>query len=54
MLPEEKLRAYSISVDKHDSVWLTDFSANAIGRFDPQNDWSRLSSRARRRTRPWA
>jgi virginiamycin B lyase len=38
MLPEEKLRAYSISVDKHDSVWLTDFSANAIGRFDPQNE----------------
>jgi virginiamycin B lyase len=37
-LPEEKLRTYSISVDTHDSVWLTDFSANAIGRFDPQNE----------------
>ena len=37
MPPGEKLRAYSISVDKHDSVWLTDFSANAIGHFDPQN-----------------
>jgi virginiamycin B lyase len=39
MLPGEKLQAYSISVDTHDSVWLTDFSANAIGRFDPQNAW---------------
>jgi virginiamycin B lyase len=35
----EKLPAYSISIDTHDSVWLTDFSANAIGRFDPQNAW---------------
>jgi virginiamycin B lyase len=28
-------RAYSVWVDPSDKVWLTDFAANAIVRFDP-------------------
>ena len=35
-LPGEKPRAYSIYVDENDVVWLTDFTANAIVRFDPK------------------
>jgi virginiamycin B lyase len=34
-LPGEKPRTYSVYVDEKDKVWLTDFSANAIVRFDP-------------------
>jgi virginiamycin B lyase len=35
-LPGEKPRTYSIYVDENDIVWLTDFTANAIVRFDPK------------------
>ena len=35
-LPGAKPQAYSVWVDENDKVWLTDFSANAIVRFDPE------------------
>ena len=35
MLPGEKPRCYSVYIDDRDAVWLTDFAANAIVRFDP-------------------
>jgi virginiamycin B lyase len=35
-LPGDRPRAYSVYVDDKDKVWLTDFSANAIVRFDPE------------------
>ena len=34
-LPGDSPRTYSVYVDDKDKVWLTDFSANAIVRFDP-------------------
>ncbi len=34
-LPGEAPRTYSVYVDETDKVWLTDFAANAIVRFDP-------------------
>jgi virginiamycin B lyase len=34
-LPGDSPQAYSVYVDEHDIVWLTDFGANAIVRFDP-------------------
>ena len=34
-LPGDKPKTYSVWVDAHDTVWLTDFAANAIVRFDP-------------------
>ncbi|HYC98735.1 virginiamycin B lyase family protein [Brevundimonas sp.] len=34
-LPGEAPKAYSVYVDETDKVWLTDFAANAIVRFDP-------------------
>jgi virginiamycin B lyase len=34
-LPGHSPRTYSVYVDDKDKVWLTDFSANAIVRFDP-------------------
>jgi virginiamycin B lyase len=34
-LPGASPRAYSVYVDEQDKVWLTDFGANAIVRFDP-------------------
>jgi virginiamycin B lyase len=37
-LPGEKPRAYSVYVDNHDVIWLTDFAANAIVRFDPNTE----------------
>jgi virginiamycin B lyase len=37
-LPGEKPRAYSVYVDENDIVWLTDFTANAIVRFDPKSE----------------
>lgn len=31
---------YAVYVDERDAVWITDFGANAIGRFDPATeDW---------------
>ncbi|MCC7346710.1 MAG: lyase [Variibacter sp.] len=37
-LPGERPRTYSVYVDEKDIVWLTDFSANAIVRFDPATE----------------
>jgi virginiamycin B lyase len=37
-LPGERPRAYSVYVDENDIVWLTDFAANAIVRFDPAKE----------------
>lgn len=37
-LPGERPRCYSVYVDDRDVAWLTDFSANAIVRFDPQTE----------------
>ena len=37
-LPGAGPRAYAVYVDESDMVWLSDFGANAIVRFDPQNE----------------
>ena len=37
-LPGDRPRAYSVWVDPADKVWLTDFPANAILRFDPVSE----------------
>jgi virginiamycin B lyase len=37
-LPGEKPRAYAVYVDEKDQVWLSDFGANAIVRFDPASE----------------
>lgn len=37
-LPGERPRTYAVYVDDKDKVWLTDFSANAILRFDPASE----------------
>jgi virginiamycin B lyase len=37
-LPGDRPRAYSVYVDERDQVWLTDFAANAIVRFDPASE----------------
>ena len=37
-LPGAAPRAYAVYVDERDAVWLTDFAANAIVRFDPQSE----------------
>jgi len=37
-LPGERPRTYSVYVDDKDIVWLTDFAANAIVRFDPATE----------------
>lgn len=37
-LPGERPRTYSVWVDPSDQVWLTDFVANAIVRFDPATE----------------
>lgn len=34
-LPGKSPRAYSVYVDERDKVWLSDFGANALIRFDP-------------------
>ena len=34
-LPGDGPQAYAVYVDERDIVWLTDFGANAIVRFDP-------------------
>ena len=34
-LPGGAPRTYAVYVDEKDKVWLTDFGANAIVRFDP-------------------
>jgi virginiamycin B lyase len=35
MLPGNGPRAYAVYVDEQDMVWLSDFGANALVRFDP-------------------
>jgi len=37
-LPGENPRAYAVYVDREDGVWLSDFAANAIVRFDPEDE----------------
>lgn len=37
-LPGANPQAYSVYVDENDVVWLTDFSANATVRFDPETE----------------
>lgn len=37
-LPGNKPRAYAVYVDELDKVWVTDFGANAIVRFDPATE----------------
>jgi virginiamycin B lyase len=37
-LPGDRPRCYSVYVDDRDAVWLTDFAANAIVRFDPKTE----------------
>lgn len=36
-LPGDSPRVYAVYVDENDDVWLTDFGANAIVRFDPKS-----------------
>jgi virginiamycin B lyase len=37
-LPSSGSGCYSVWVDEQDKVWLTDFTANAIVRFDPATE----------------
>jgi virginiamycin B lyase len=37
-LPGAAPQAYAVYVDETDAVWLTDFGANAIVRFDPETE----------------
>src|SRR4029450_1689544 len=37
-LPGEKPRTYAVWVDPDDKVWLADWAANAILRFDPETE----------------
>jgi virginiamycin B lyase len=37
-LPGDRPKAYAVYVDEEDDVWLTDFAANAIVRFDPDSE----------------
>src|SRR3546814_2173306 len=37
-LPGDKPRAYAVYVDEADKVWVTDFGANAVLRFDPETE----------------
>jgi virginiamycin B lyase len=37
-LPGQRPRAYAVWVDPADKVWLTDFGANAVVRFDPVSE----------------
>ena len=36
--PSNKSQIYSVYVDDHDKVWLTEWSSNAILRFDPETE----------------
>ena len=38
LLPGDDPQAYAVYVDDRDIVWLTDFGANAIVRFDPATE----------------
>jgi virginiamycin B lyase len=37
-LPGERPQAYAVYVDERDQVWLSDFSANTIVKFDPTTE----------------
>ena len=37
-LPGDGPRAYAVYVDDQDMVWLSDFGANALVRFDPEQE----------------
>jgi virginiamycin B lyase len=37
-LPGDEPRAYAVYVDEHDAVWLSDFAANDMVRFDPDTE----------------
>jgi virginiamycin B lyase len=37
-LPNSGSGCYAVYVDSHDKIWLTDFNANAIVRFDPDTE----------------
>jgi virginiamycin B lyase len=37
-LPGEHPQAYAVYVDERDDVWLSDFGANALVRFDPKTE----------------
>lgn len=37
-LPGENPRAYAVYVDERDKVWVSDFGANAVLRFDPEQE----------------
>jgi virginiamycin B lyase len=37
-LPGERPQAYAVYVDERDMVWLSDFGANALVRFDPARE----------------
>ena len=37
-LPGDRPQAYAVYVDERDQVWLSDFGANAIVRFDPLSE----------------
>jgi virginiamycin B lyase len=37
-LPGDAPQAYAVFVDERDDVWLSDFGANALVRFDPDSE----------------
>jgi virginiamycin B lyase len=37
-LPGDRPRAYAVYVDERDKVWLSEWTANAIVRFDPETE----------------
>jgi virginiamycin B lyase len=37
-LPGESPQAYAVFVDDEDKVWLSDFGANSLVRFDPETE----------------
>jgi virginiamycin B lyase len=37
-LPGDRPQAYAVYVDPQDRVWLSDFGANALVRFDPRTE----------------
>ena len=37
-LPSDNPQAYAVYVDERDDIWLSDFGANALMRFDPDTE----------------
>ena len=51
-LPGDSPRAYAVYVDEKDMVWVSDFGANAVVRFDPRSEkFESLALPARSRQR---